>query len=56
MGEQVVATDQQGMVAPFASLDLALPPLMQVVPADARVQFQYIDDFGGFSTPRWAPL
>ena len=56
MGEQVIATDQQGMVAPFASLDLALPPLMQVVPADARVQFQYIDDFGGFSAPRWAPL
>lgn len=56
MGGQAVPTERQGMVAPYASLDLALPPLVQTVPADARVQFQYIDDFGGFSVPRWAPL
>ncbi|MBH3424159.1 molecular chaperone [Pseudomonas gessardii] len=60
MGPQAEAarilTDQQGMVAPYASLDLALPPLMQTVPEDAQVQFQYIDDFGGFSAPQRAPL
>ncbi len=60
MGAQVdaprVPTEQQGMVAPYASLDLVLPPMMHTVPADAQVQFQYIDDFGGFSAPQRAPL
>jgi P pilus assembly chaperone PapD len=34
VGGQVVPSDQQGMVAPHASLDLALPPLMQPAPVD----------------------
>ncbi|NWE42653.1 fimbria/pilus periplasmic chaperone [Pseudomonas yamanorum] len=47
-------TEHQGMVAPYASLDLALPGTLGELPTGAQVQFQYINDFGGFSAPRQA--
>lgn len=53
---RLIRLDQQGMVAPYASLDFSLPDAVRGVPPDTQVQFQVIDDFGGFSPPQRAPL
>lgn len=48
---------ETGMVAPGDRLTLAVrlaSPL--VIPADAQVQFQYINDYGAFSAPQRAAL
>lgn len=55
-GAKVIQTAQQGMVAPFTSLEFALTSALGAPPAQARVQFKYIDDFGGFSAMQQAPL
>lgn len=48
---------ETGMVAPGDSLTLAVRQASPiVVPADAQVQFRYINDYGAFSTPQRAAL
>jgi chaperone protein EcpD len=46
----------EGMVAPGGTLKVPVPNAAQVIPADARVNFTYINDFGGFSSAQPAVL
>ncbi|MGU9857267.1 fimbrial biogenesis chaperone [Pseudomonas sp. LF245] len=60
MGSRTGATllaGETGMVAPGDSLTLAVRQASpMVIPADAQVQFKYINDYGAFSTPQRAAL
>lgn len=60
MGPQTDATllaGETGMVAPGDSLTLAVRQASAIViPADAQVQFKYINDYGAFSTLQRAAL
>lgn len=48
---------ETGMVAPGERLTLAVhAPLTTAVPADAQVQFNYINDYGAYSAPQRAAL
>ena len=44
------------MVEPGGTLKVPVPKAAKVIPADARVDFTYINDFGGFSSAQPAVL
>ncbi|WP_233098192.1 fimbrial biogenesis chaperone [Pseudomonas carnis] len=46
----------EGMVEPGGTLKVPVPKAAKVIPADARVDFTYINDFGGFSSVQPAVL
>lgn len=47
---------EPSMVPPGETLTLEVPKAVREIPADARVSFTYINDFGGFSTAQPALL
>lgn len=47
---------EEGMVPPGGNLTLRVHKAVQPIPADARVHFKYINDYGTFSAPQRAPL
>jgi chaperone protein EcpD len=50
-------TGEAGMIVPGGSLTLAVNHKATLtIPANAQVQFKYINDYGAFSTPQRAPL
>jgi len=46
----------EGMVEPGGTLKVPVPKAAKAIPADARVSFTYINDFGGFSSVQPAVL
>ena len=46
----------EAMVEPGGTLKLPVPNAAKVIPADARVNFTYINDFGSFSSAQPAVL